>query len=214
MVDYANANHRSPTVSYIQSDMGQPNIARCKNLYGKFSKIFSFSCAHWMKDKFVFFKNLQDLLQDNGEAFLIFMIYKSPFYDSLMTVAKSQEWRKYHSIEVWHCSQEKSHSKIQVLYKLIFTFQKLDATFDSLWRNPEAIKGLRAQLESTDLEMLHFEPRIQEHIFNDAEDVKGHINAVSPALKTIPDELKDKYLNDRVKATELEWLDNGKIKKR
>ena len=62
------------------------------------------------------------------------------------------------------------------------------------------------------MEIMSFEPVKQEYIFKDAEDCKGQINGISPALKYIPDHLKDEYLDDQLKTTSLQWFEDGRVK--
>ena len=100
MVDLANANHQSPTVSFLHQGMGERNVVQSGKFKKKFTKIFSFSCIHWMKDKLALFQNVADLLEENGEAFLIFMVYRNPLVDSVFTMAESKEWGQYYSMDV------------------------------------------------------------------------------------------------------------------
>ncbi|XP_029823967.2 juvenile hormone acid O-methyltransferase isoform X2 [Ixodes scapularis] len=92
MIEYAKANHPHPEISYEVLDAGSRDISKFLEKHGKFDRVYSFYCLHWIKDQDVAFTNVGKLLKDDGECLLLFLS-QFVFYDVWQEMASMERWR-------------------------------------------------------------------------------------------------------------------------
>ena len=64
----------------------------------KFTKIFSFYCLHWVRDQRTALANMHRLLEDEGEALMVFLA-KNPLFEAYRVMAGKEEWREYMKVQ-------------------------------------------------------------------------------------------------------------------
>lgn len=92
MVDYARANYGHPAICYDVLDLGAPDVSTFVEKYGRFDRIYSFFCLHWIRDQEAAFRNISWLLKDGGEALLVFSA-QFVLYDVWMEMAAMERWK-------------------------------------------------------------------------------------------------------------------------
>ncbi|KAM7303643.1 juvenile hormone acid O-methyltransferase-like [Ixodes scapularis] len=92
MVDYARANYGHPAICYDVLDLGAPDVSTFVEKYGRFDRIYSFFCLHWIRNQEAAFRNISGLLKDGGEALLVFSA-QFVLYDVWMEMAAMERWK-------------------------------------------------------------------------------------------------------------------------
>ncbi|KAM7293713.1 juvenile hormone acid O-methyltransferase isoform X3 [Ixodes scapularis] len=92
MIQYAKANHPHPEITYEVLDAGSRDISKFLEKHGKFDRVYSFYCFHWIKDQDVAFANVSKLLKDDGECLFLFLS-QFVFYDVWQEMASKERWR-------------------------------------------------------------------------------------------------------------------------
>ncbi|CAN7939488.1 unnamed protein product [Ixodes hexagonus] len=92
MVDYAKANYAHPDISYEVLDASTPDLSEFLKRHGKFDRIYSFYCWHWIRDQRQAFNNVARMLKDGGECLLLFC---APFvvHHVWQEMAEMRRWR-------------------------------------------------------------------------------------------------------------------------
>ncbi|CAK1540618.1 unnamed protein product [Leptosia nina] len=89
MVDFAKANYSSEDINFIVLDIAGEVPG---SLRGKFDHAFSFFVLHWVKNQEIAFKNIYDLLGNDGDCLLI-VVGQAALYDGFRDLAQSKKWR-------------------------------------------------------------------------------------------------------------------------
>lgn len=97
MVAHAQKRHSERRVSYAQLDISRPIPDR--KTTRRFSKVFSFYCLHWVKDQNVALLNIHRLLEEGGEALLVFLA-KNPLFDAYRRLSLNNEWSEYMAVSI------------------------------------------------------------------------------------------------------------------
>lgn len=125
MIDYARRNHGHSRIIYEVLDVTTTDLSLFLEKHGKFDRIYSFFCLHWIRDQEAAFKNVGRLLKDDGECLFLF---SSPFflYHVWLEMAGMERWKgivgnpKDHFADIWHRDPLPSLGDIQnSLRKLI-----------------------------------------------------------------------------------------------
>lgn len=89
MVKYANEHHRDEQTSFTVLDIASELPEEMK---GNFDHIFSFYTLHWVKDQKLAFTNIFELLEPNGECFMIYLAW-NPIYEVFRIQARNKKWQ-------------------------------------------------------------------------------------------------------------------------
>ncbi|CAN8005049.1 unnamed protein product [Ixodes hexagonus] len=91
MLHYARTNYGHPDICYDMLDAGSQGVSEFLNKYGKFDRVYSFYCLHWVTDQKAAFSNIGKLLKDGGECLLVFC---APFilYDAWLEMFQMERW--------------------------------------------------------------------------------------------------------------------------
>jgi len=91
MVEFARNNYATDQIRFLQADIGSPNAV--DEIGGKFDRIFSLLCLHWVQDQKQVLKNIEALLAPGGEAILLF-VGESTFFKVFEKMATSSPWQE------------------------------------------------------------------------------------------------------------------------
>ncbi|CAN7990123.1 unnamed protein product [Ixodes hexagonus] len=117
MVDYAKANYAHPDVRYEVLDAAG-DVTKFLDKHGRFHRIYSFYCLHWIRDQKAAFANIGKLLKDGGGCLLLFCA-QFIFYDVWLEMAESERWRNVIShpmelfLETWRREPRTSLSDLE-----------------------------------------------------------------------------------------------------
>lgn len=96
MLNYARQNFGHPKITYDVLDIGG-DVSSFVTKYGVFSRIYSFFCLNWVKDKEVAMTNISRLLAPGGECLLVFAI-GARMYDFWKEIGEMERWKAYKSV--------------------------------------------------------------------------------------------------------------------
>ncbi|CAN7938357.1 unnamed protein product, partial [Ixodes hexagonus] len=71
MIQFAHDHCSHPRITYDLLDIRE-DVSGFVAKHGKFDRVYSFFALHWMKDQLTTFKNIANLLADDGECLLLF----------------------------------------------------------------------------------------------------------------------------------------------
>jgi len=91
MVEFARNNYATDQIRFLRADIGSPNAVH--EIGGKFDRIFSLLCLHWVQDQKQVLKNIEALLAPGGEAILLF-VGESTFFKVFEKMATSSPWQE------------------------------------------------------------------------------------------------------------------------
>ncbi|CAB3253535.1 unnamed protein product [Arctia plantaginis] len=86
MVKFANEQNRNTQTSFIVSDMVDEIPEEMKR---SFDHVFSFYALHWVENQKQVFKNIFDLLEENGQFFAIF-VGSNPYQQIFRTMSQDR----------------------------------------------------------------------------------------------------------------------------
>ncbi|XP_040070742.2 juvenile hormone acid O-methyltransferase isoform X1 [Ixodes scapularis] len=93
MLNYAKRNYGHPDICYDVLDAGSSDVSAFLDKHGKFDRIYSFYCLHWIRDQKAVFRNIGTLLKDDGECLLVFCA-QFVFYKVWLQMTKTEEpWK-------------------------------------------------------------------------------------------------------------------------
>ncbi|CAN7944635.1 unnamed protein product, partial [Ixodes hexagonus] len=92
MVAYSRTNNGHSDIRYEVLDAAAPSVSAFVEKNGKFDRVYSFFCLHWIKDQEAVFKNIGRLLTDDGECLLLFTA-QFVLYDVWHEMAGMERWR-------------------------------------------------------------------------------------------------------------------------
>ncbi|CAN7989344.1 unnamed protein product, partial [Ixodes hexagonus] len=92
MVVYARTNYGHPAISYDVLDIETRDVNKFVEKYGKFDRIYSFFCLHWIRDQEAAFNNIGGLLNDEGESLLVFC-GQFMLYDVWFKMSGMERWK-------------------------------------------------------------------------------------------------------------------------
>ncbi|CAN8019070.1 unnamed protein product [Ixodes persulcatus] len=113
MLNYAKRNYGHPDICYDVLDAGSSDVSAFLDKYGKFDRIYSFYCLHWIKDQKAAFRNIGTLLKDDGECLLVFCA-QFVLYNVWVEMSKMERWKNIigdpsHTFpDTWHDEQSPS----------------------------------------------------------------------------------------------------------
>ncbi|KAJ8721406.1 hypothetical protein PYW07_002181 [Mythimna separata] len=91
MVNFANNHHCNEQTSFtvldIEGDLPE-------GMKGKFDHVFSFYALHWIINQKRAFTNIYNLLNEDGECFMIFLA-GAPVFDVYRVLARNNKWSKW-----------------------------------------------------------------------------------------------------------------------
>ncbi|KAJ8730693.1 hypothetical protein PYW08_002106 [Mythimna loreyi] len=121
MVNFANDHHCNEQTSFtvldIESDLPE-------GMKGKFDHVFSFYALHWIINQERAFKNIYNLLSEDGECFMIFLA-GAPVFDVYRVLARNNKWSKWlqnvdRYVSPYHDSKEPEKEVKKMLEKIGF----------------------------------------------------------------------------------------------
>ncbi|XP_040070827.2 juvenile hormone acid O-methyltransferase-like [Ixodes scapularis] len=92
MMNYAKRNYGHRDICYDVLDAGSSDVSAFLNKYGKFDRIYSFYCLHWIRDQKAVFRNIGTLLKDDGECLLVFCA-QFVLYNVWVEMSKMERWK-------------------------------------------------------------------------------------------------------------------------
>lgn len=93
MMSHAKKYYAHPGIRYDILDAGsRDDVSEFVDSYGKFDRIYSFYCLHWISDQKATFGNIGTLLRDDGECLLVFCA-RFVLYDVWLEMSKMQRWK-------------------------------------------------------------------------------------------------------------------------
>lgn len=92
MIQYANSNFQDPRLRFEVMDIADSDIG--EKYRDTFNTVFSSFCLHWVQDQWSAMKNIYDILQDGGEALLLFLA-SNPIYTLYEIMARTKKWAPY-----------------------------------------------------------------------------------------------------------------------
>lgn len=106
MLNYAAEHNSHPKITYDYLDVGGDVTGFAKK-YGKFDRIYSFYCLHWVKDQEKAMKNIAQLMQPGGECLLLFPA-NSPLYKVWNEIGEMNRWKTYKQVYESYTSRSES----------------------------------------------------------------------------------------------------------
>ncbi|KAG0417899.1 hypothetical protein HPB47_005274 [Ixodes persulcatus] len=116
MLNYAKRNYGHPDICYDVLDAGSSDVSAFLDKYGKFDRIYSFYCLHWIKDQKAAFRNIGTLLKDDGECLLVFCA-QFVLYNVWVEMSKMERWKN-----------------IIGIYLILLSAKNYSATSSTRWR--------------------------------------------------------------------------------
>ncbi|CAB3223296.1 unnamed protein product [Arctia plantaginis] len=166
MVDYANKHHCNEQTSFTVLDIAGDLPEGMK---GNFDHVFSFYVLHWVIDQKRAFKNIFDLLDQDGECFMIFLAC-NPIYDIYRILSRKNKW----------CAWLKDVEKYISPYH------------DSEEPDKEIMK-MMAEIGFVDIDV---ECKDMIFMYNDMDTIRKAVTAVNPFK--IPKDEYDEFLEDYI----------------
>ncbi|KAM7303246.1 juvenile hormone acid O-methyltransferase isoform X2 [Ixodes scapularis] len=101
MLNYAKRNYGHPDICYDVLDAGSSDVSAFLDKHGKFDRIYSFYCLHWIRDQKAVFRNIGTLLKDDGECLLVFCA-QFVFYKVWLQMTKTEEpWKDIIGVSIY-----------------------------------------------------------------------------------------------------------------
>lgn len=93
MIGYARQNFARPHICYEVLNIAQ-DVSQFLETHGRFDRVYSFYCLHWVKDQRTAFRNIARLLTSGGECLLQFCA-RTPVHELWREFARTERWRPY-----------------------------------------------------------------------------------------------------------------------
>ncbi|XP_014471981.1 PREDICTED: juvenile hormone acid O-methyltransferase-like [Dinoponera quadriceps] len=168
MTDYGNINYaEDKRLSFIVLDIETTELSSEEN--GQYDFAVSFSCLHWCQDMRRVFGNIYKLLRPNGRALVEFIAHHGAF-ECYYKLKRNAQYEPY----------------MQDVDRYIPYFQNC--------KNPR--ESLRKILDNTGFKIIHCSQREATFTFESKEILREHILAVNPFVSRMPDDIKDKFIDD------------------
>lgn len=95
VVDYAREHTWHPDLTYDVMDIEKDgDVARLLDTYGKFDRVYSFMCFHFVKDQAAAYRNVGKLLADDGECVVVSCV-ATALTDIWLQVHETQKWKPF-----------------------------------------------------------------------------------------------------------------------
>ncbi|KAK8762684.1 hypothetical protein V5799_026048 [Amblyomma americanum] len=92
VIEYAREHSWHPDLTYDVMDIEKgDDVARLLETYGKFDRVYSFMCFHFVKDQVAAYKNVGKLLAGDGECVVV----------SCVATALTDIWLQVHQTKKW-----------------------------------------------------------------------------------------------------------------
>lgn len=91
MVRYAKDNYKHPRIFFEQMDIAKDLITDCNRFGDKYDHITSFYCLHWVQNQRMAISNIYNLLDNNGDCLLTFLV-RNPIFEIYNKMAKTVKW--------------------------------------------------------------------------------------------------------------------------
>ncbi|XP_075974319.1 juvenile hormone acid O-methyltransferase-like [Anticarsia gemmatalis] len=169
MVNFANNNHCNEQTSFTVLDIGGELPLRMEN---NFDHVFSFYALHWISDQKRVYRNIYNLLEEDGECFLIYLAC-SPVFDVYRILARKNKWA----------------TKLQDVEKYVSPYH------DSTEPDKEIIKIM----EEVGFDDIDVECKEMVFEYNDVDMLRKAVTAINPF--NIPKEQYGDFLEDYMTVT-------------
>lgn len=91
MIAYAKCNFTHPYITYDILDLSQ-DVSPFVERYGRFDRVYSFFCLHWIHDQIGALRNTRKLMAPEGECLLYFCA-RTPSYTLWREFARMDRWK-------------------------------------------------------------------------------------------------------------------------
>ncbi|KAG6445448.1 hypothetical protein O3G_MSEX003895 [Manduca sexta] len=121
MVKFANNHFRNDRTSFTQLDI-EADLP--DDMKGSFDHVFSFLTIHWIPNQEKAFKNVYDLLSDDGDC-LLTVLGHTPLYTAYTVLSETEKWSKWVTnldqfVSPYHVYDEPDTYLTKVLKKIGF----------------------------------------------------------------------------------------------
>ncbi|KAL3200103.1 hypothetical protein MRX96_001308 [Rhipicephalus microplus] len=100
MLEYARCHDSRGAVAYKLLDIASPvEVSAFVTKIGKFQRVYSFSCFHFVPDLTVAFRNIADLMAADGEC-LVTAATTCPAVDAWLDLHVMPEWRPWVTVRL------------------------------------------------------------------------------------------------------------------
>uniref|UniRef100_V5HA19 Putative juvenile hormone acid methyltransferase n=1 Tax=Ixodes ricinus TaxID=34613 RepID=V5HA19_IXORI len=97
MVQYARDHYAHPKICYDVLDIASDDVSDFIERHGKFDRVYSFFCFHWMRNQEQVLKNVARLMKPGGGC-LLFFNASSPTMRFRKIMTTMERWQKYREI--------------------------------------------------------------------------------------------------------------------
>ncbi|KAK3914623.1 Juvenile hormone acid O-methyltransferase [Frankliniella fusca] len=183
MVRYAAQHHQSDErINFVQQDVEDAATVGPR-WRGRFSKVFSFMCWHWVQDQSRVSNTTFEMLAPGGEFGLV-CLARSPIYDMFRDMSRSAKWSKY----------------MQDVHNFISPYHDSD--------RPDI--AITKYLDGAGLQVIFCSCREKTYTYKSLDALRESITAVNPFLSRIPAEQREEYIGDCMrKVHELRLIHNN-----
>ncbi|CAN8019078.1 unnamed protein product [Ixodes persulcatus] len=107
MLNYAKRHYGHPDICYDVLDAASSDVSAFLKKYGRFDRIYSFYCLHWIRDQKAVFRNIGTLLKDDGECLLVFCA-QFVLYNVWVEMSNMERWKniigdpRHAFADTWH----------------------------------------------------------------------------------------------------------------
>ncbi|KAH6937465.1 hypothetical protein HPB50_000727 [Hyalomma asiaticum] len=91
MIAYAKRFHSHPLITYDVLDLSR-DVSPLVERYGRFDRVYSFFCLHWIRDQVGALRNVRNLMAPEGECLLQFCA-RTPVYTLWRDFALMNRWK-------------------------------------------------------------------------------------------------------------------------
>ncbi|CAH0581407.1 unnamed protein product [Chrysodeixis includens] len=164
MVNYANDHHCNEQTSFtvldIEGDLPE-------GMKGNFDHVFSFYALHWIINQERAFRNIFNLLDYNGECFMIF-VAGAPVFDVYRILAHNNKW------STW--------------------LQDVDRYISPYHDSQEPAKEIRAMAEKIGFVDIDVDCKDLVFVYEDVDILRKAMTAINPFK--VPQELYEDFMDD------------------
>ncbi|KAK8762952.1 hypothetical protein V5799_034439 [Amblyomma americanum] len=93
MIEYAERYYGHPRITYDVLDVAR-DVGPFVECYGRFDRVYSFFCLHWIRDQIGALRNVHHLMKPEGECLLQFCA-RTPVYQLWRDFAAMDRWKNH-----------------------------------------------------------------------------------------------------------------------
>ncbi|NP_001036901.1 juvenile hormone acid O-methyltransferase [Bombyx mandarina] len=166
MVKYANKHHGFGRTSFRVLDIEGDLTADLKQ---GFDHVFSFYTLHWIRDQERAFRNIFNLLGDEGDCLLLFLGH-TPIFDVYRTLSHTEKW----------------HSWLEHVDRFISPYHD----------NEDPEKEVKKIMERVGFSNIEVQCKTLFYVYDDLDVLKKSVAAINPF--NIPKDILEDFLEDYI----------------